>query len=56
MPRKARIDAPGALHHVIVREIERGKIFVSGHGGTYEGLFWFQGSRLGVFGRTDDLA
>ena len=29
MPRKARIDAPGALHHVIVRGIERGKIFRS---------------------------
>ena len=27
MPRKARIDAPDALHHVIVRGIERGKIF-----------------------------
>lgn len=27
MPRKARIDAPGALHHVIVRGIERRKIF-----------------------------
>lgn len=27
MPRKARIDAPGALHHVIVRGIEGGKIF-----------------------------
>ena len=23
MPRKARIDAPGALHHVIIRGIER---------------------------------
>lgn len=23
MPRKARIDAPGALHHIIVRGIER---------------------------------
>ena len=23
MPRKARIDAPGALHHVIVRGIEK---------------------------------
>ena len=23
MPRKARIDAPGALHHVICRGIER---------------------------------
>ena len=27
MPRKARIDAPGAVHHVIVRGIERKKIF-----------------------------
>jgi putative transposase len=27
MPRRARIDAPGALHHVIVRGIERRKIF-----------------------------
>ena len=31
MPRKARIDAPGALHHVIVRGIERKKIFRSDH-------------------------
>ncbi|ETR70102.1 MAG: hypothetical protein OMM_09067 [Candidatus Magnetoglobus multicellularis str. Araruama] len=29
MTRKARIDAPGALHHVIVRGIERTKIFRS---------------------------
>jgi REP element-mobilizing transposase RayT len=29
MLRKARIGAPGALHHVIVRGIERGKIFRS---------------------------
>jgi putative transposase len=29
MPRKARIDAPGALQHVIVRGIERRKIFRS---------------------------
>jgi REP element-mobilizing transposase RayT len=29
MPRRARIDAPGALHHVIVRGIERKKIFRS---------------------------
>ena len=29
MPRKARIDAPGALHHIIVRGIERKKIFRS---------------------------
>jgi len=29
MPRKARIDAPGALHHIIVRGIERRKIFIN---------------------------
>jgi len=27
MPRKARIDAPGALHHIMCRGIERRKIF-----------------------------
>ena len=27
MPRKARIDAPGALHHIILRGIERKAIF-----------------------------
>ena len=27
MPRKACIDAPGALHHIIVRGIERRQIF-----------------------------
>ena len=27
MPRKARIDAPGALHHIIVRGIERRRIY-----------------------------
>ena len=27
MPRKARIDAPGALNHIIVRGINRRKIF-----------------------------
>jgi hypothetical protein len=27
MPRNARIDAPGALHHLIVRGIERKEIF-----------------------------
>ena len=26
MPRQARLDAPGTLHHVIVRGIERRKI------------------------------
>jgi putative transposase len=29
MPRKARIDAPGALHHIICRGIERRKVFSS---------------------------
>ncbi len=27
MPRKARIDATGALHHIIGRSIERMRIF-----------------------------
>jgi hypothetical protein len=27
MPRKSRIDAPGALHHIIARGVERCKIF-----------------------------
>lgn len=27
MPRRSRVDAPGALHHIIVRGIERKKIF-----------------------------
>jgi len=27
MPRKCRLDAPGVVHHVIVRGIERRKIF-----------------------------
>jgi putative transposase len=27
MPRKSRIDAPGALHHIIARGIGRRKIF-----------------------------
>ena len=27
MPRQSRIDAPGALHHIIIRGIERNKIF-----------------------------
>ena len=28
MPRKARIDAPGALHHIICRGIAKSKIFL----------------------------
>ena len=31
MPRQARIDAPGALHHIIGRGIERRKIFRDDH-------------------------
>jgi hypothetical protein len=27
MPRAARVDAPGVLHHIIIRGIERRKIF-----------------------------
>ena len=27
MPRQSRIDAPGALHHVMIRGIERSEIF-----------------------------
>ena len=27
MPRQGRIDAPGALHHIIIRGIERRAIF-----------------------------
>jgi len=30
MPRKPRIDAPGALQHIIARGIERNKIFQDG--------------------------
>ena len=28
MPRRARIDAPGAFHHIIIRAMERRKIFL----------------------------
>jgi hypothetical protein len=28
MPRQSRIDAPGALHHIIFRGIERREIFI----------------------------
>ena len=27
MPRRARIDAPGALHHIVIRGIERKAVF-----------------------------
>ena len=29
MPRQARLDAPGVLHHIMIRGIERRKIFIS---------------------------
>ncbi len=29
MPRKARVDAPGALHHIICRGIEQRPIFLN---------------------------
>jgi REP element-mobilizing transposase RayT len=28
MPRQARLDAPGVLHHIMMRGIERRKIFM----------------------------
>jgi hypothetical protein len=30
MPRKARIDAPGALHHIIVRGIDPEQVWTAG--------------------------
>jgi hypothetical protein len=29
MPRRSRIDAAGALHHVLARDIERGSVFLN---------------------------
>ena len=29
MPRQARLDAPGVLHHIMIRGIERRKIFIN---------------------------
>jgi len=37
MPRQASIDAPGALHHIIVRGIERCTIFKND---TRQGIFF----------------
>jgi len=31
MPRLARLDAPGVFHHIIIRGIERRKIFRDNH-------------------------
>jgi putative transposase len=45
MPRKARIDAPRALHHIIVRGIERRAIFRDSR--DYEAFLARLGRRLG---------
>ena len=36
MPRQARLDAPGTLHHVIIRGIERKRIVERGSGAEAE--------------------
>ena len=36
MPRSARLGAPGVLHHVIIRGIERRNIFEDNKGGNGE--------------------
>ena len=36
MPRQARLDAPGLLHHVIARAIEGREIFGEGEGDVSE--------------------
>ena len=30
MPRQARLDTPGVVHHIMIRGIERRKIFIVG--------------------------
>ncbi len=44
MPRQARLDAPGTLHHVILRGIERGTIVADA------------GDRAAFLGRLGDVA
>jgi len=34
MPRQSRIDAPGALYHIIAKGIERKRIFTNGVDGS----------------------
>jgi putative transposase len=53
MPRKTRIDAPGALHHVIIRGIERRKIFRSDYD---RGNFLSRLSELIAKAKTDCFA
>jgi hypothetical protein len=42
-PKVARLDAPGVLHHIMIRGIERGKIFLNSK--DYED---FRAKRLGM--------
>jgi hypothetical protein len=60
MPRKSRIDAAGALHHITVRGIERGTVFRNDKGrdhflcGSPESLVPLGGEEIGrnhVFSR-----
>jgi hypothetical protein len=44
MPRQARLDAPGTLHHVILRGIERGRIVADAE------------DRVAFLGRLGDVA
>jgi len=54
MPRGARLDAPGVLHHVMVRGIERRTIWTAATGPTLWlawrtwAAFYFAGLRLGM--------
>jgi putative transposase len=43
MPRQSRLDTPGALHHIVIRGIERRKIF------------WDDADRDDFLERLDDL-
>ena len=36
MPHRSRIDAPGALHHIIAREIKQSGVFLGGAGIGYQ--------------------
>ena len=47
MPRKARIDAAGALHHIIVSGIERRKVFRKANSESSESVTFLAESRTG---------
>jgi putative transposase len=53
MPRKARVDAPGALHHLIVRGIERKEIF---QGDADRDSFLERLGQVSIDARTDSFA